>query len=114
MGSKSRTASRQSIYQSHLSNAMRRKKEILAEAVIAESKVWYDRHQVGMESVYPKEQDPKVLGFINGAIKSARNMERKYGKKNLGPYTKFEWGMLNGRLETLRWVLGEDWGNLDS
>ena len=93
---------------------MRKRKEILEEAAISESKVWYDRHQMCMESVYPKEKNPKVLGYIKGAIKGAKNMEKKYGKKNLGPYTKFEWGMLNGRLETLRWVLGDDWGNLDS
>ncbi len=93
---------------------MRTKKEILAEAVIAESKVWYDRHQMCMESVYPKEKDPKVLENIKGGIKGAKNMEKKYGKKNLGPYTDLDWGRLNGRLETLRWVLGEDWGNLDS
>lgn len=41
-------------------------------------------------------------------------MEKEYGKKNLGPYSSLEWGRLNGRLETLRWVLGEDWGMLDT
>ena len=26
----------------------------------------------------------------------------------------FEWGMWNGKLSTLRWVLGEDWDFLDT
>lgn len=92
---------------------MRTKREILAEAVIAESKIWYDRHQFLMESVYSKEKDPKRIENIKGAIKGAKQMKERYGKKNLGPYTDLEWGRLNGRLETLRWVL-DDWGNLDS
>lgn len=93
---------------------MRKIKEILKEENIAMEKVWYDRHQVGMQSRYLKEKDPKAIKYIKGGIEGAKKIEKKYGKKNLGPYTDLEWGMLNGRLETLRWVLGEDWGNLDT
>lgn len=93
---------------------MRKLKQIIEEENIAMLKVWYDRHQVGMQKRYPKEKDPAVIKCIKGAIKVAKKMEKEYGKKNLGPYSKFEWGRLNGRLETLRWVLGDDWGNLDT
>ena len=93
---------------------MRKKIQILVEEGITENKVWYNRHQMLMGKVYPKEKDPTKLELIIGAIECAKEMEKKYGKKNLGPYSDFEWGMLNGRLETLRWVLGEDWGMLDS
>lgn len=97
---------------------MRAKKEIEKEVLIAENKVWYDRHQMLMEKVYPKKlkEDPKSKesGFIKGGIKAAKEMEKKYGKKNLGPYKEMEWGELCGRLETLRWILGEDWGMLDT
>ena len=95
---------------------MRKIKQIEKEALITENKVWYDRHQMLMEKVYPKElkKNPKSekSGFIKGGIKVAKEMEKKYGKKNLGPYNEMEWGELCGRLETLRWVLGEDWGML--
>jgi hypothetical protein len=47
-----------------------------------------------------------------GALKSAHRVEKKYGKNNLGPYSKFEWGMINGKLSALRWVFGEDWDEL--
>ena len=93
---------------------MRTIKQIKKELQIIEDKIWYDRHQILVDSFYKKEKDPKVLKNIKKAIKVAKEMEKKYGKKNLGPYENFEWGMLNGRLETLRWMLGDDWGNLDT
>lgn len=98
---------------------MRTQKAIEQEAQITEDKVWYGRHQSLMEEVYPKElKDPKVSkekkGFIRGGIKAAKEMETKYGKKNLGFDDDFEWGEMCGRLETLRWVLGDEWGNLDT
>lgn len=37
---------------------------------------------------------------------------QQYGEENLGPYSDFEWGMLNGKLSALRWVMGEDWDEL--
>lgn len=76
-------------------------------------KVWYDRHQVLKKRIKAGKEtvDKKIW---EGALKSAKKVEAKYGKKKLGPYTSFEWGMLNGKLSALRWVLGEDWDTLDT
>lgn len=76
-------------------------------------KIWYNRHQ---NLVY------KAKHGIDGATKqhvelgkdAAKKKEEKYGKSNLGPYTDFEWGMLNGKLSALRWVTGSEWDFLDT
>ena len=49
-----------------------------------------------------------------GALSSAQRVIEKYGEENLGPYSDFEWGMINGKLSALRWVLGCEWDMLDT
>jgi hypothetical protein len=93
---------------------MRRIKEIAKERDIAWDKVWYHRCQMNMLKRYPKEKDPKKRKAYEEAEKIGKKMEKKYGKKNLSPYDDFDLGMINGRLETLNWILGDDWGNLDT
>jgi PIN domain len=87
-------------------------------------KIWYDRHQLLLEKInsgkikvvekktFPivdHQRRPIQRDVLEGAIRSARKVEKKYGIDNLGPWSKFEWGMMNGKLSALRWVLGEDW-----
>lgn len=78
-----------------------------------EAKVWYDRHRLLMEEqrlvIRPIPAD--AMAKTESAV---RKIEETYGKENLGPYSDFEWGMLNGKLSTLRWVLGEEWDSLDT
>ena len=47
-----------------------------------------------------------------GALKSRAKARKKLGEGNYGPYSHFEWGMVNGKLSALRWALGEDWDEL--
>lgn len=76
-------------------------------------KIWFDRHmslkfriENGLETVEPE--------IWKGAMKAENRMIKKYGEDNLGPYSDFEWGMLNGKLSALRWVLGCEWDMLDT
>lgn len=76
-------------------------------------KIWFDRH-MGLR--YRVEHgkttvDPEIW---KGALSSAQKMIDKYGDENLGPYSDFEWGMINGKLSALRWVLGSEWDMLDT
>jgi hypothetical protein len=93
------------------------------------TKVWYNRHQVTREkiergeiSIVEKEifpikdhlRRPIQRDVWEGALKAAARVEKKYGLQNLGPWDDFEWGMLNGKLSGLRWVLGDEWDMLDT
>jgi len=103
--------------------------EILDAENLLFHQVWYNRHwnmlhgiKQGRTKVVETETYPRPPGapqtiqrsVLKMAMKSARRVERKYGKKNLGPWTDFEWGMLNGKLSALRWVLGSEWDFLDT
>ena len=103
--------------------------EILEAQDLLFNQVWYNRHwnlrigvQEGRIKVVKKESYPKSPGapetvqpdVWNGALKSAQRVERRYGKENLGPWEDFEWGMINGKLSALRWVLGDEWDMLDT
>lgn len=58
------------------------------------------------------------LGMIvdeiwDGMIAAMKSAEERY-PDDLGPWTDFEWGMLNGKLSAIRWMLGDDWDMLDT
>lgn len=40
-----------------------------------------------------------------GALAAGKAVKRKFGGKDLGPWSDMEWGMINGKLSALRWVL---------
>ena len=106
----------------------RRLSEILHATEELLDKIWYDRHQLTRQMI--EEGKTKIVAneewciennartikreIWQGALKAANRVEEKYGSNNLGPWTKFEWGMLNGKLSALRWVLGDDWDMLDT
>lgn len=99
--------------------------EILAAEEEFATRVWYNRHQIRKEKIEEghiriiEDKDFKVetsqttitKTIWKGAQKNARKVERRFGKENL-IWNDFEWGMLNGKLSALRWVLGEDWDEL--
>ncbi|QEL13858.1 PIN domain-containing protein [Limnoglobus roseus] len=99
--------------------------EIVDEIEVLIDKVWYNRHKVYEEKIeeglvklrpYPGKYDPDGCDpeVWKRAMLAAKKKEQEYGLENLGPWDDFEWGMLNGKLSSLRWVLGEEWDMLDT
>jgi hypothetical protein len=98
--------------------------EILSAMDELFDKIWYNRHcnlLCGIESgditIVPDDTQKHGDDIIHeniwkGALKSAQEVKEKYD--NTGPWDDFEWGMLNGKLSALRWVLGDEWDMLDT
>jgi len=76
-------------------------------------KIWYNRHMEAKELIEAGEEKVDA-GIWKQALAKAKEVEDKYGVDNLGPYDDFEWGMLNGKLSALRWLIGFDWDMLDT
>ncbi|HYT41335.1 MAG TPA: HNH endonuclease [Methylomirabilota bacterium] len=91
----------------------RNEEEILAALDELFDKVWYNRHQVHRSKVISGQKEINAE-IWKQAQKAARKIEKRYGKAALGPRDDFEWGMINGKLSALRWVLGDEWDMLDT
>lgn len=92
--------------------------------------VWFNRHMVTREKIedgaikiVPRWEWERLGGdnskYINdviweGALRAAERARARYGDESLGPWDDFEWGMVNGKLSAIRWVLGDDWDMLDT
>ena len=91
----------------------------LDEIVDAESelfdRIWYNRslsHEYRLEDAGDEAERQRHADI---AGPGRRRVEERFGgQDNLGPYDDFEWGMLNGKLSALRWVLGSEWDFLDT
>jgi hypothetical protein len=99
-------------------------REILGVMDELVDKVWYNRHQNRMWQIEHGKIEVIPEGterfgndvihehILESAIKSAQKVEDKY--EDTGPWSDFEWGMINGKLSALRWVLGDEWDMLDT
>jgi PIN domain len=76
-------------------------------------RIWYQR---SLNQIHSLERAQDLDGLTKLAEIAGPAMARvkaEYGE-TLGPYSDFEWGMLNGKLSALRWVLGAEWDFLDT
>ncbi|MPY10700.1 PIN domain-containing protein [Arthrobacter bussei] len=93
----------------------RRLDEILAAETELFDRLWYHR---SLQHDYRAERkgDAGELERHQAIAGPGRaRVEATYTKPGqLGPYTDFELGMLNGKMSALRWVLGSEWDFLDT
>lgn len=91
--------------------------------------VWYNRHmnlryrvEQGLTKVVPESdysrgpyRSDQILDTVwEKALAAGERTRQEVGIDNLGPWDDFGWGMLNGKLSALRWVLGDEWDMLDT
>lgn len=78
-------------------------------------KIWYDRKVVLWDKIAKGEESkfsPEILVNMRAAM---RKLEQRYGGAEvLMPENDFDWGLWNGKLSALRWVLGDEWDFLDT
>ncbi len=91
----------------------------LAEIVEAEKqlfdRIWYHRslqHEHRLEDAGDQAEIERLRAIAGPGRKRVEGTYTQPGE--LGPYTDFELGMLNGKLSALRWVLGSEWDFLDT
>ncbi|SEG55620.1 hypothetical protein SAMN05421819_3509 [Bryocella elongata] len=87
--------------------------EISEAAHLLWNQVWYDRHQ-HLRAIEEQEAAKSGREAVIAGQEAAKRVEEEFGLENLGPWTDFEWGMINGKLSALNWVMGEEWDMLDT
>jgi hypothetical protein len=107
----------------------RRFDELMEAHELLWRQVWYNRHlnlrhriETGQIRLVSKDKlstkpyrSDEILDTIwAGALEAAKRTEDEVGLENLGPWSDFKWGMVNGKLSAVRWVLGSDWDDLDT
>ena len=116
-------------FEFNYSQDSRRLTEILDAVHFLFKQCWYNRHlnlrhrvEKGAVKVVPDKElsknpyrpDQVSESIWISALAAAKSTEDDLGIENLGPWTDFEWGMINGKLSALRWILGEEWDMLDT
>lgn len=78
-------------------------------------RIWYHRSLQYEYRLREQRNLAELERLLTIAESGRKRVEEVYkGLGELGPYTDFELGMLNGKLSALRWVLGSEWDFLDT
>lgn len=85
----------------HLRGSVRTWPEIFAANVEVGDRIAYRI----LHSYFP---DPLPDDFREARTELGGLLEKLYGAVSVGPFTDYEWGVLQGRRAALEWVLGDD------
>ncbi len=92
---------------------MRRKREIVAAENEFLEKFWYIC-QLFMKKRFENGNATTAKGIRKKTQKTEENLFKKVGEEAFLPQDEFEWGMVNGKISALRWILGNEWDFLDT
>jgi hypothetical protein len=83
--------------------------------VLIDTSVWLDLAQnPKLTPLLLVVENMVAEGLLSLIVPRVKRVERELGQENIGPWSDFEWGMINGKLSALRWVLGDEWDMLDT
>lgn len=96
----------------YLLAGMRSQSEVMAAQEEFFDRVWHERHLVGRHD-HESGESRMTDEIYEMALKAAERVKER--RADIGPVEDdFEWGMWNGKLSALRWVLGDEWDFLDT
>jgi hypothetical protein len=91
---------------------MRSQSEIIAAEQEFFDRIWYERHLL-LRQQHESGENPMREDIFEMALEAAERAKAR--RPDLRPADEnFEWGMWNGKLSALRWVLGDEWDFLDT
>jgi|SRR5271166_2568358 len=94
---------------------MRTKAEIWEAEKEFLDRVWFGRKLEYLANIADGTEKEASSEIMEGMRRAMRKVVAEYGRENLQEVEDaFEWGMVNGKLSALRWVLGEEWDMLDT
>jgi hypothetical protein len=108
------TAGNVALLSRFLVGGMRTQSEIISAEEEMFERVWYERKLMLEEAIRNGDRVAPPDDILKVMREATAKVEARYGIENLGPYDEFEWGMVNGKLSTLRWVPGDEWDFLDT
>lgn len=115
---------------SSLPDSVRRIDEIVEAERLLFLQVWFNRNKralftnedgdivINIDGTRPTESGhfPSLpdADYWTKALALVQDSFKCYGHEKFGPWTDFEWGMINGKLSAVRWMLGDEWDMLDT
>ena len=108
------TRGKEDLLSKYVLRGMRTQSEILEAEQEFHDKVWYVRKLILLEAIEDGRAKPLAQDLERRMHSAMAEVRKRYGDDQVGPWDDFEWGMVHGKLSTLRWVLGDEWDFLDT
>ena len=106
------TRGNRELLERYLFAGTRSQSEVLAAQEECFDRVWYERHLVARHK-HESGERPMTDDILKMASEAAERVKSR--RPDIRPVEgDFEWGMWNGKLSALRWVLGDEWDFLDT